>query len=106
MEAYDTATVINKIQSVHERVAYFNSDVANKFSAYHPILVLRGGVHEFFTVESIIPGDTVFLADGESALIPTVIESINWVTGVTDAYNFSVEDIDLVVAGRYVTHNK
>jgi hypothetical protein len=106
MESYATAKVINKVQSVHQKVAYFNSDVANKFSEFHPILALRDGVYEFFTVASLIPGDTLFLADGESALVPVVIESINWVNGVTDAYNFSVENIDLVVAGRYVTHNK
>ena len=106
MENYQLAKVTYKVQSIHEKVAFFNNDTANKFSAYHPILVLRTGIYEFFTVSSIIPGDVVFLADGESELVPVTIESINWVNMVTDAYNFSVEDNDLVVAGKYVTHNK
>jgi hypothetical protein len=99
--------VINKTQSVHPKVAYFNGRVEATFSEFHPFLVRRGGVYEFYTVSTLLPGDTIFNYNNETNTVdPLVIETVSWLEGATDAYNFSVEAYDIVIAGGYVTHNK
>ena len=99
--------VINKTQSVHPKVAYFNGKVEATFSEFHPFLVRRGGVYEFYTVSTLLPGDTIFTYNNETNTVdPLVIETVAWIEGATDAYNFSVEAYDIVIAGGYVTHNK
>jgi len=99
--------VINKTQSVHPKVAYFNGRVEATFSEFHPFLVRRGGVYEFYTVSTLLPGDTIFAYNNETNTVdPLVIETVAWIEGATDAYNFSVEAYDIVIAGGYVTHNK
>jgi hypothetical protein len=99
--------VINKTQSVHAKVAYFNGNVAATFSEFHPFLVRRSGTYEFYTVSTLLPGDTIFTYNNETNTVdPLVIETVAWIEGATDAYNFSVEAYDIVIAGGYVTHNK
>jgi hypothetical protein len=99
--------VINKTQSVHPKVAYFNGRVEATFSEFHPFLVRRGGVYEFYTVSTLLPGDTIFTYNNNTNTVdPLVIETVAWIEGATDAYNFSVEAYDIVIAGGYVTHNK
>jgi hypothetical protein len=99
--------VTNKTQSVHPKVAYFNGRVEATFSEFHPFLVRRGGVYEFYTVSTLLPGDTIFTYNNDTNTVdPLVIETVAWLEGATDAYNFSVEAYDIVIAGGYVTHNK
>lgn len=100
-------TVMYKTQSIHGKVAYFNGNKDAKFSEYHPFLVKRDGTYEFYMVCTLLLGDTIFVYDDvEDKVVPIVLDSIDWVEGATDAYNFDVEDYDLVIAGGYITHNK
>ena len=100
-------TVVDKVASVHERIGYINDLVDAQFTEYHPFLIMRDGVHEFYTLASIMHGDTVFMYDEKlDKVTPTEVKKITWVETGADAYNFTLDNYHLIVAAGFITHNK
>ena len=100
-------TVVNKVASVHERIGYINDLVDAQFTEYHPFLIMREGVYEFYTLAMLLPGDTVYTYDEENDKVtPVIVEVVNWVETGADAYNFTLDSYHLIVAAGFITHNK